>query len=333
MAESLNVLLVGSGDMGRRHADAYHDCEGVRICGIADSDQFKAESLATVHGNPPVFNDYAEALKVCRPDVVSVCVPAFRHAEVSIAALEAGAYVLCEKPIALTLEEADAMIAAHEANGDRLGIVFQRRYSTLWQAAIERLPELGKPLMYHAFDFREVRPKLMMHSQSGNGGPVIDSAVHDFDMLLQLIGPVESVFAMGNVFAEGKSEVASVEDLAIDTAAINLRLTGGHSASVTYGWGMPAGFPEQIRNEILGPEGMLRLFPDRIEHYQGENLIEDVVGIAIDDGHSVQISEFVTAIRSGTTLPIPPTEARAALALAYAALASIESGDPVVVEA
>jgi len=326
----MRALVIGAGDMGRKHAAAYRALENVTLAGVADPDGQRAKVFVHNHAGAVQFSNSREAINEIQPDIVSVCLPAFLHKEVSVAALEAGAYVLCEKPIALTLEDAEAMVAAASRNEDRLGIVLQRRYAGAWAFAGKRIGDLGTPLIYHATDFRQVRPKLLMHSRGGNGGPVVDCAVHDFDRALEWFGPAVSVQAVGTIFAEGKPEVATVADLAIDTSNILVQFEAGHMASIQYGWGMPTGFNDYVRNEIVGPLGMLRVFEDRVEHHKGGGLVETRTGFS-DDGHARQIAAFVEAIRSESPLPVSPNEARAASVLSHAALDAIDTGNVVAV--
>ena len=113
--------------MGRNHVRAWSGVEGTRVVAVADVDQARASALASEYGVENVYSDYRPALE--RPDVqmVSVCVPAYYHPEVTIFAAERGKHVLCEKPIALTTERAQAMIEAARRNDVRLGIGFQLR--------------------------------------------------------------------------------------------------------------------------------------------------------------------------------------------------------------
>ncbi len=164
-----------------------------------------------------------------------------------------------------------------------------------------------------------------MHSVSGNGGPVIDCCVHEFNMALHLFGRPSSVYAMGDTYAAGKAEISGVHDPAIDTAAISIRFEAGHTALVSYCWGLPTGSADTSRTEILGPNGMLRVFPDGVEHHMPGGRVQTVRGLE-EEGHPAQVAAFVEAVTAGKTPPVDPREALPALEIAYAALASIDSG-------
>ena len=324
----MKVLLIGSGDMGAMHARACKKIEGIHLCAVADPDEPRAAAFAREHGLPAMYGDYREALRREQPDLVSVCVPAFLHAEIAIAALEQGCHVLCEKPIALRPEDAEGMIEAADKAPGQLGIIFQRRYMGAWREVEQRLPLLGKPLSYQATDFRQVRPKRLMHDKHGNGGPVIDCCVHEFDMLLRLFGSPESVYAVGDVYAVEKTEVSAIGELAVDTVLITLKFKNGHKALVSYCWGLPAGTEDWSHTEIIGPAGLIKVFGSSIEHHLGNGRVETVSGLS-ENGHDIQIAACVDALRCGAPMPVPPGEALQALRVSYAALESIETGMPV----
>ncbi len=326
MRDKFKVLIAGGGDMGATHLAGYAALKEVRVAAIADPDLPRAVALADTHHVENTYADYQQAIEQEKPDIVSVCAPACLHAEMAIYAMQQGRHVLCEKPIALTLDDGAQMANISESMQGRLGIVFQRRYLHVWQEVERRLPRLGEPLSYQATDFRQVRPKRLMHSRSGNGGPVIDCCVHEFDMALRLFGPAQHVYATGNTLAAGKAELRDIQDLAVDTAAISLQFDKGHTALISYCWGLPAGVHDLSRTEIIGPEGMLRVGDSWVEHHMAGGRVETVTGLNAN-GHAAQIADFVRALRNHEPLPVAPREALQALRIAHAALESAATGN------
>ena len=167
-------------------------------------------------------------------NVVSVCIPTYLHPEVTVFAAQHGKHVLSEKPMALTLAGADAMIEAAARHGVKLGIGFMRRYSPVQEQVRAWLAEgkLGRPLAYHSMDARELRPKREMHDANANGGPVIDMGVHLFDGWARLFDaePVE-VFAVGHKLAEGRPEISHIAEVAVDTATVVVRYASGDTGT------------------------------------------------------------------------------------------------------
>lgn len=323
----MKVLIIGAGDMGDRHAGAYKKINGIHICAVADPDITRCQRLTEIHPIPAYYRDYADALIQEKPDLVSVCVPACLHAEISLASLEQGAFVICEKPIALTLNDAERMVKVSKQLPGRLGIIFQRRYMGVWEEVKHRLPLLGTPLTYHTADFRQIRPKRLMHDKHGNGGPVIDCCVHDFDMTHQLFGKPKQLVATGDIYAQGKPELVEISDLAIDTANILIEFEEGHKAVIAYSWGLPAGTDDWTHTEIIGPKGMIRVFEHSLEHYCGNRRKETISGFS-PNGHERQIALCVAAAQAGIPMPVPPEEAILSLQMAYTALASLDSKTP-----
>ena len=178
MSAKLGVCIVGCGYMGQIHAARWSRVPEAQVVAVVDTDLQRAERLAHQYRLEPYYLDYREAIGLPQVDVVSVCIPTALHVDVSVAAAEAGKHVLCEKPMALTLEQADRMMAAAEANQVKLGVGFMRRHSPVVQDLRSLLAQgkFGRPVLYHASDVRELRPKREMHDAQVNGGPVIDMA-------------------------------------------------------------------------------------------------------------------------------------------------------------
>lgn len=252
------VAVIGAGDMGARHA-AHWAATGARVAVVCDPDAARAAALAERHG-AEVAQDPLEA--VARPgvSVVSVCTPTHLHAPVTIRALDAGRDVLCEKPVALTLPDAEAMAAAERASGRRLRIGFMRRFDPLWLRVQEERARLGSPLMVQATLAAGVRPKLLMHDARANGGPVIDMACHLFDRWEPMFGaPPRAVRAVGHVFGAGKPELAGIRHVALDTVQVALDYGAAGSAQIQLSWGLPAGVPAIERHTYLGPGGLVEV--------------------------------------------------------------------------
>jgi predicted dehydrogenase len=107
MSKTIKVLCVGAGHMGSSHAKAYHAIEGFEICGIVTRSEGSRKALnADLGANYPEFGDYMEALKSTKPDAVSISTYPDTHAEFAKAAMDAGADVFIEKPLAETVAEA-----------------------------------------------------------------------------------------------------------------------------------------------------------------------------------------------------------------------------------
>lgn len=326
--ETLKALIIGAGSMARKHADAYAAIPGVEIAAVAARREQPTKAFADAYGIPQVCADAEEMINTVSGDIVSICVPTNLHPRLACLAMEKGFHVVTEKPIALTDQAAAEMIEASRRTHRKLTVVFNRRFNTVWHELQRRIDSIGRPMVYNTQEIRSIRPKLAMHSKSANGGPVIDCCVHDFDMLLQLFGRPVSVFATGRAFGGNKEFLATIEDVAIDTAHITVEFEGGHTAYLLYAWGFPVGSDYWQYREFMGPDGIVRLmgeFGEEVHHYRTDGRRE-VVYDMLENGHAEIIRAFVEAVRTDGPVPVDPEEARAALRLSLAAIQSIEEG-------
>ncbi len=325
---SYRVAIIGCGGMGANHAIAWQDEAGATIAAVFDPDAERAKALANKTG-ARVCTTAEQAVVEAGVDMVSVCTPICFHADVSCLAMAHGRHVLCEKAMALTLADADRMIAASEANNVKLCISYQHRSQPDY-AAYQQLVQAGAfggPVFARFVDTREVRPKLAMHRKSMNGGPVLDMAGHFFDLMRFFTGmEPQTVYARGHVFGADKPRLAGIDDPAVDAAEILVDFEKGHVLSVCVNWGMPEGHPGVTRSELVGPvllarpaeHGAEAVFADRTETVQAP--------ADAPRGVAARVRDLVTAIETDTQPEVAGADGRKALAVCLGALESIETG-------
>ena len=201
MSGKLGVGLIGCGYAGHQHARAYALLrDHVDLVAAADVDKGKARSLAQEWGFSSWHEDYRKILSDPRVDAVSVCLPIYLHAEVSVEAAEAGKHVLCEKPMAGTLEKADAMIRAARRSDVKLMIAETVRFNSINLKLKEMLEEktIGEVFLVRIFrdhemhDYIRARP-WMLDKRKAVGGIWMAGGIHDVDALRMLIGEIETV--------------------------------------------------------------------------------------------------------------------------------------------
>ena len=112
MNQDIKVVVVGCGNMGASHARAYHKLDGFDLAGLVDKNPTIRENLSDELGGVDQFDDFDTALASVKPDAVAICTYPGTHAELTIKALESGAHVFCEKPLAPNIEDATAMVDA-----------------------------------------------------------------------------------------------------------------------------------------------------------------------------------------------------------------------------
>lgn len=199
----LKVLVVGLGQMGKSHAIAYHTHPGFEIVGLVNR---STPTLPAELTGYPLRTDYAAALAEFKPDVVSIATHTNTHADYAVAALEAGAHVFVEKPLAATVADAQRVVDTAVANDRKVIIGYILRHHPSWTKLIEESRNLGGPYVFRmnlnqqssgaAWDIH----RSIMQTTS----PIVDCGVHYVDVMCQITDakPVE-VRGMGVNLAKG----------------------------------------------------------------------------------------------------------------------------------
>ena len=193
----VEVGIVGAGNRGHAHADV----DGADVVAVADIDQDAATTLADDYDVPVVYGEFQDMLDDAALDAVSVCVHNNLHWPVTEYAADAGVHVFCEKPLAATYTDAEAMAETAEEAGVHLGVQNDRLFSPETRAArtLVDAGELGEP--YYArgvYSRRRGRPYIdgygtpgFVSKESAGGGPVIDIGTYVVGQLLNLLGNAE----------------------------------------------------------------------------------------------------------------------------------------------
>lgn len=199
----LKVLVVGLGQMGRSHAMAYHTHPGFAVVGLVNRSK---PSLPEELAGYPIRNDFAAALAEFEPDVVSIATHTNTHAEYAVAAMESGAHVFVEKPLAATAEDAEQVVAAAKANGRKLIIGYILRHHPSWMRLIEEARGLGGPYVFRMnLNQQSSGAAWGIHKQiMQTTSPIVDCGVHYVDVMCQVTDakPIE-VRGMGVNLAAG----------------------------------------------------------------------------------------------------------------------------------
>lgn len=217
----LNVAIVGTGNISHNHIQGYLQFgQRCRIVALVDIYPEKAEEKKARYGltDARVYASHRQLLEDALPiDIVDVCTPPYVHAEISIDALHAGCHVLCEKPMAASLEECDAMIAAQQASGKTLSIIAQNRFTdAFWRLKAALDSGLAGKICHAQVDSFWWRGHCYYDLwwrgtwEKEGGGCTLNHAVHHIDAIQWMLGfPSEVVAMMTNVAHDN----AEVEDL------------------------------------------------------------------------------------------------------------------------
>jgi predicted dehydrogenase len=207
---SLSVAVFGAGVFGRNHLRVYRQLEqsgfGVRLAAVADTDPTAAETLRQQE-DLLVFRSPGECLEACRAgrlhlDAVSICVPTSAHYAVASQALAHGLDILLEKPIAVTLDEADALVGQAEAAGRILQVGLLERFNPAVTAAE---PLVNGPMFFEAHRLS------VFHRRALDVDVVLDLMIHDLDIVLSFVrSPVSQLHAVGLRILSPKVDIANV---------------------------------------------------------------------------------------------------------------------------
>lgn len=232
MSQTYRALLVGTGSVAESHMRAIAGSQGrVQLAGATEIDATRLQAFGAKHGISALFTDYRKALATVRPDIVLVAAPPALHTEMTIASLEAGAWVLCEKPFCASLAELDRIEAAERRTGRFAACIFQQRFASS-TTHVRRLAEeglLGRPLVAvcNTLWFRDAAYYAVPWRgkwATEFGGPTMGLGIHAMDHLLHLLGD----------WAEVRAQAATLDrDIEVeDVSLAMIRLASGAVASI-----------------------------------------------------------------------------------------------------
>jgi myo-inositol 2-dehydrogenase/D-chiro-inositol 1-dehydrogenase len=326
----IGIALVGSGRMGSFHGESLaRRIPGARLVAAADPAPGAAERL----GADRAYTDPAEAFANPAVDAVVIAAPARFHADLVVAAARAGKAVFCEKPMALSLPDADRAIDAARAAGVVLQVGFNRRFAPDWQAARALLDDgrLGTPRLLRSvtrdpggFDPSRVPPDTIFN----------ETLIHDFDTLRFLNPGAEAVevYATADALVEPEWRERGL----LDTAVVVVRFSNGATGVAEACFEAAYGY--DVRGEVFGSGGMATMGDGRRTGMVFSGAAGRTVETARSDqellagAYVAELAAFVAAVRDGTPPVVGGEDARAALAIALGAAESVRAGRPVRIE-
>lgn len=344
-----NFGILGLGMIAEFHAKAIDAMENGKLTHCCSRSMDKAKTFAKEYGCKP-FDSLDEMLTDPELDIITICTPSGSHAESVIAAAEAGKHVICEKPIDVTLERIDRMIAAHEKAGTSLCGIFPSRFYDVAQL-VKKTVDSGRfgKLVYGGAYVPWWRDQ-KYYDEGGwkgtqkydGGGALMNQSIHAIDSLIWMMGDVESVSAYKDTLAHENIEVE-------DTAAASLRFKNGALGVIM---GTTSIYPGDFKRlEICGNKGTAVLveadlaqwnFADEDE--KDEEIrkkyaaVTDTGGGASDpaaisfENHKRNFQACVEAIEKGENVPIDGPESRRAVEVILAIYKSAEEGRPVMLQ-
>ncbi|GAA2113628.1 Gfo/Idh/MocA family oxidoreductase [Streptomyces synnematoformans] len=337
-APVLRVALIGAGGIAHAHARALAElAERARLVAVAETDPARAAAFSQRFAVPRTYTDAASLFAGEELDLVHVCTPPQTHVPLAVMAMRAGVPALVEKPTALSLAEMDQLAAVHAETGTAVLTVFQHRYgpAAVRLRRLARSGALGRPLAavcetlwYRSDDYFDTPWRGRWEFEGG--GPTMGHGIHQFDLLLSVLGPWSQVSAIAGRLARP----TDTEDVSMAVA----RFDNGAMATVV--------------NSVVSPRETSRLRFDfehatvEVEHLYGyrekhwrftpapgheplADLWKADGGADVESGHLLQIQAVLDAFGSGAEPGVSLDDARRTMEFAAATYASAFRGRPV----
>jgi predicted dehydrogenase len=322
----LRVGLVGAGGIAQSYLRVFEALEGARVTAVADVRGRAADALAeTVRGT--AYPSHRALLEDADVDAVLVCTPPSTHAEIVLQSIERGRHVMCEKPLAIDVSSARAMVDA----ADAAGVVFTMAAKFRFVEDVIRARQivasgiLGELIVLENLFASRIDMSRRWNSDPdvSGGGVIIDNGTHSVDIVRYFLGPVVDVMAV---------EANRVQHLPVeDTATMLLRTAGGVLASVDLSWSVDKATDAYLT--LYGSQGTISVgwsgaryrqvgSPDFVEFGEGYDKIACM---------SRQMENFCAAIRGDEELAITAEDAIASVAVIEAAYTALGRDDWIAV--
>ena len=339
MVSVLSVGIIGCGGIATAHAEAWSRFPEAKVAAVSDVVEERARALASkcqsLKGfQPDVYVDYVKLLECRDIDVISVCLPHYLHAPVTVEAAKAGKHVLCEKPMAVSLRQADDMISTCRRNGVKLGIVFQSRFSPDTKKVKRAMDaqELGRPVLADAWvkwfrsdkDYfhRDAVAESWRGKWDTEGGAVlINQAIHTIDLLQWFMGPVKRL--------TGFYATLTHRIEAEDVAAAVLMFRSGALGVIEGSLCTQPNEAQVTQMQIHGERGTIALKGDNIAFWKTVNESAAIQAPTVEQvtppppvpppmGHQAVVRDFLDAVLQGGDPSIPGEEGRKSLEIVLA---------------
>ena len=320
----MKIALVGVGGMGGVHFNIYKGMKDVELVALCD---IRMDMLKEKAGDLPVklYADMDEMLAAEKPELVDICTPTYLHVEQTIKALEAGAHVLSEKPMSLTAEEADALLATVKKTGKRYmtaqvvrfmnayvylrGLIESKKYGKLESLNMHRISQTPRWSWDNWF-----------LDEKRSGHVIMDLMIHDIDFMQSVLGEPKEIVGVYHPMTDNYTNYAVANYIYDDC-----------SATIETGWynyermSFEVVFRALFENgSLLFKDGKLTECGEAVDFNDVEKIGETGINISNVDGYAGEIRYFIDCITSGEpNAKVTPESAAATVKLVYRTLKSL----------
>jgi len=333
--KKIGIGVLGVGEMGKRHAENLRRLTpGAELVAVADVAAARAKQVAEELEISKSFGSFEAMLEDKEIRAVLIATPDKFHAQSIIQAAKAGKDILCEKPIALTMNDAYAALEAVAKAGVRLQIGFMRRYDPAYAAAMKRIEagEIGTPLIFKSVGRDKDEPPMAAYQSGINGMILYNNTIHDFDLARWLMrDEVAEVHTYGTVAI--RPEVAQYGDVV--ASSVNLKYNKGGIGNIeSY---VQAVYAYDVRTEVLGSKGAVFIgsidkTPAVFLSTNGSaHMLADHFLSRFADAYLAEVQDFIDALLHDKSVRVTGDDGLQALAIAVAAENSHKQARPVKV--
>ncbi|MCA1319663.1 Gfo/Idh/MocA family oxidoreductase [Bacillus tianshenii] len=326
----IQFAIVGAGAIAPVYAGAINMHKDARLTAVCDKNPQTGEEFRKQHSIPTFYTDYKEMLQDPSIDVICICTPSGLHADMAIQAIEAGKHVIIEKPIALTMEDADRVIAAADKYKVKAAVAFQKRYNRPILKMREKLENGSFGKMMHAttsvrwyrdqsyYDQDPWRGTALM-----DGGALMNQSIHNIDLLRWMMGPVRRVSG----FTATRRHTMEMED----TGVAVLEFESGALGVIE---GSTAIYPTDLEASLslFGTSGTAIVGGKYLDEIKSWHFLhEDKASSEYtgQEGHYPIIDDMVQAFRDDRDPAISLQDGRNALEIILAIYESTKTGNSV----
>lgn len=354
---TLNVGIIGCGGIANgKHLPSLAKIEDVEIVAFCDIDKEKAEIAAKEYGTSKakVYEDYHELLKDKDIEVIHVCTPNNSHKDITVAALDSGKHVMCEKPMAKTTKEAQEMIDAALRNNKKLTIGYQNRFRADSQH-LHKLTQRGDLGEIYYGKAQAIRRRavptwgVFLDEEKQGGGPLIDIGTHALDLTLWMMDNYEPESVMGSTFHKlGKKENAAnawgswdPEQFKVEDSAFGyIKMKNGATIILESSWALNSLDVDEAKCALSGTEGGadmkdgLRINGEDLGELYTTHVELDNPGVDFYEGETVdealeEARAWIDCIQNNTEPVVKPDEALVVTQILEAIYQSAKSGKAV----
>ena len=254
--KAVKVLVVGCGNMGASHAQAYHDSPGFEICGLVSRGSSKQKLNEKLGGNYPLFEDFETALTETKPDAVCISTYPDTHEQYAVRAMEQGAHVFVEKPLASTVKGAEHVVEVAKQTGKKVVVGYILRHHPSWQRFIGEAHQLGKPLVMRMNMNQQSEGDMwtLHRNLMASLSPIVDCGVHYIDVMCQMTrSKPKQVYAIG---AKLTDEIPADN---YNYGQLQIRFEDGSVGWYEAGWGPMVSETAFFVKDVFGPKGSVSI--------------------------------------------------------------------------